>query len=89
MPDGEFGFVASFCNEANCDRRCVIIDVMNPATGSKVRAMIDYGWENLEFYEGWMRNKELAKEVVGASLDPFNAQMPYSPVFLKLFQWVL
>lgn len=89
LPDGEFGFVELYCNEANCDCRRAIINVMDPATGPKVWATINYGWESLEFYEGWMRDKELAKEVAGAALDPLNAQTPYSRAFLKLFQWVL
>ncbi|MGH9755899.1 MAG: hypothetical protein ACREA2_24215, partial [Blastocatellia bacterium] len=55
----------------------------------KVWATINYGWEGLAFYERWMRDEELAKEAVGAALDPLNAQTPYSRAFLKLFQWVL
>ncbi len=89
LPDGEFGFVELYCNEANCDCRRVIINVMDPATGPKVWATINYGWESPEFYEEWMRDKELAKEAVGASLDPFNSQTPYSHAFLRLFQWAI
>jgi hypothetical protein len=89
LPDGEFGFVELYCNEANCDCRRVVINVMSPATGSKVWATINYGWESLEFYEKWMQNKALAKEASGASIDTLNAQTPYSRAFLRLFQWVL
>lgn len=89
LPDGEFGFIESYCNENNSDCRRVLINVMNPATGSKIWATINYGWESVEFYEKWIGNKKDAIQAAEATLDPFNPQTQYSPAFLRMFQWML
>ena len=89
VPDGEYSFLELYCDEADCDCRRVIIDVMTADTGSKIWATINFGWETLEFYEKWMRDKELAKHVIGASLDMLNPQSRYSDALLRLFKWVL
>ncbi len=86
LPDGEYGFLELYCDEVDCDCRRVIIDVLSPATKSKIWATINYGWESLEFYEGWMGNKEDAVKCMGASLEPLGPQTEYSPVLLRLFE---
>lgn len=72
IPDGEYGFLELYCDEPDCDCRRVVIYVVSPTTGSKTWATINYGWENVEFYEKWMRDKETARECQGAMLDPLN-----------------
>ena len=89
LPDGEYGFLELYCDDPACDCRRVIIDVVTPTTGSKIWATINYGWESLEFYERWMRNKELARGCHGAVLDMLNPQTKYSSVLLELFKGVL
>ncbi len=89
LPDGEYGFLELYCDEPTCDCRRVIIDVIAPTTGSKIWATISYGWESLEFYEKWMRDKESARESHGATLDPLNPQTEYSDALLQLFNHVL
>lgn len=89
LPDGEYGFLEFYCDEVDCDCRRVIVNVLSPVTGAKVWATINYGWESLEFYERWMRNKEDAVGCKGPSLDPLNPQTPYSPVLLRLFEFIL
>ncbi len=89
LPDGEYGFLELYCDEPACDCRRVIINVVTPTTGSKVWATINYGWESLEFYEKWMRNKEAARDCFGATLDPLNPQTEYANALLQLFNWVL
>ena len=89
LPDGEYGFLELYCDESTCDCRRVIIDVITPTTGSKIWATINYGWESLEFYEKWIRDKETARECYGATLDPLNPQTEYSDALLQLFNQVL
>lgn len=89
LPDGEYGFLEFYCDEADCDCRRVIINVLSPTTGDKVWATINYGWESLEFYETWMRSKQHARDCKGPSLDPLNPQTKYSPGLLRLFEFVL
>ena len=89
IPDGEYGFLELYCDEPNCDCRRVVIDVVSPATGSKIWATINYGWESVEYYERWMGDKETARKCQGARLDPLNPQTKYSPALLQLFKLVL
>jgi hypothetical protein len=89
LPDGDYGFVEVYCDEADCDCRRVILNVMTAETGPKVWATINYGWESLEFYERWMRNKEFAKECHGPTLDPLNPQTEYSRVLLQWFKFLI
>ena len=89
LPDGEYGFLELYCDEPACDCRRVVIDVIAPTTGPKIWATINYGWESLEFYEKWIRDKETARECYGATLDPLNPQTEYSDALLRLFNQVL
>jgi hypothetical protein len=89
LPDGEYGFIELYCDDVDCDCRRVIINIMTPTTGPNVWATINYGWESLEFYEGWMRNKEEAVGCKGPTLDPLNPQSRYSGVLLRLFEYLL
>ncbi len=89
LPDGEYGFIELYCNKVDCDCRRVIINVMTPTTDSKVWATLNFGWENLEFYERWLGDKEIAFDCKGPSLDPINTQTKYSPVLLGLFEQLL
>lgn len=89
LPDGEYGFIELYCDESGCDCRRVIINVLNPATGPRVWATINYGWESLEFYERWLTYKEDAAACQGPSLDPLNAQTIYAPALLRWFEFAL
>ena len=89
IPDGEYGFVEFYCDDINCDCRRVLINVISATTGNKVWATINYGWENVAYYEKWTRSKELAREVVGAALDPLNTQTEYASALLELFRYAL
>lgn len=89
LPDGEYGFLELYCDESGCDCRRVVIDVITPTTGPKIWATINYGWESLEFYEQWMRDKETARECYGVTLDPLNPQTEYSDALLQLFNHIL
>jgi hypothetical protein len=89
LPDGEYGFLESYCADSHCDCRRVLINVVTPTRGSKIWATINYGWESLEFYTKWMRNEELARTCRGATLDMLNPQTEYASALLDLFKWVM
>src|SRR5688572_24340857 len=89
LPDGEYGFLELYCDEAGCDCRRVLINVVAPDTGAKVWATINYGWESAGFYRRWMHGRVSGNEHAGAALDAINVQTEYSPALLRLFEAVL
>ncbi len=90
LPDGEYGLVEFYCDEPDCDCRRVIFRVVSAPPDMRTYATINYGWESLEFYAGWMHGDvETAAEMQGASLEPFGPQSQYSAAFLELVKWAL
>ena len=89
LPGGEYGFLEFYCDEPDCDCRRVIIEVVSRESGSKIWATISYGWEAPEFYATWTINKEAAKGMSGAGLDPLNPQTQYSSALLSLFEHII
>jgi len=89
IPPGEYAFVEWYCDEKGCDCRRVLILVRELTSGSKVWATINYGWEDLGFYEKWTHSRSLAKDMAGAMLDTINPQTRYSSAFLTLFKELL
>jgi len=89
LPDGEYGFLESYCDEQGCDCRRVIINVIPAHAPAQILATINYGWEEQAFYDRWMRAPELARECKGPVLDALNTQSQYAPALLRLFETVL
>jgi hypothetical protein len=90
LPDGHYGFLELYCNEKGCDCRRAILQVVSPLTKDKVWATINYGWENVEYYESWMPgDRETAREMAGATLDTLNVQTRYANALLELFESLL
>jgi len=89
LPDGVYGFLELYCDEVDCDCRRVIIQVISPDREGMIWATIGYGWESVEFYQKAFRPKQMAEECKGPSLDPLNAQTPYSSALLHLFEGFL
>ncbi len=83
LPAGEYFMTESYCNDNSCDCRRVFINVLH---GDKILATIGYGWEDVDFYEKWMGDKSLAKEVKGPILEISGSQSEHSPELLKLFK---
>ncbi|MCI0613272.1 SEC-C domain-containing protein, partial [bacterium] len=86
LPDGEYGFLESYCDEKACDCRRVIINVVEAERPDKVLATINYGWESAKFYGKWGKSPGLAKETKGPFLDPLNRQTRFAPALLRLFE---
>jgi hypothetical protein len=71
IPDGEYGFLESFCDEPGCDCRRVMIVVLRSDTElNKIWASINYGWESVEFYKRWGGSWVTAPNSQGPFLDP-------------------
>ncbi len=85
LPVGHYGFVELYCDELDCDCRRVVIHVLTEATGPKVWATINYGWEDEAYYATWMGDSDFTPEFAGASLDPLNRQSKYADVLLDYF----
>ena len=90
LPDGKYGLVEFYCDEPDCDCRRVIFRVVSAPPEMRTYATINYGWESLEFYAGWMHGDDkTAAEMQGACLEPFGPQSQYSAAFLELVKWAL
>ncbi|MFN0121931.1 MAG: hypothetical protein ACKV2V_15665 [Blastocatellia bacterium] len=90
LPDGDYAFSESYCDEPGCDCRRVIINVISSPANPGHWATINYGWESVDFYTRWLRgDKTLAAQCKGPELDPLNRQTKYAPVFLEIFESVL
>ena len=90
LPAGEYGFLELYCNEPTCDCRRVLVQVRRADLPDQVLATINYGWESQDFYARWLHgDREGAREIASASLDPLNAQSKASPVLLELFRHII
>ncbi len=89
LPPLPWGFLEFYCTDADCDCRRVLLHVIRQDSGNHVWASINFGWESRAFYRRWVRDARAAKEMTGASLDPFNPQSEHSQALLLLFRDVL
>lgn len=88
LPADEYALVELYCDELGCDCRRVVIEIIARSTGD-ILAIINYGWESMEFYKQKLGLEEYAREVVEASLDPLNPQSRHAPILLNLFREVV
>ena len=90
IPNGEYIFLDSYCNEPDCDCRRVMINVVSSKAPRDILATINYGWEDIEFYKEFLHgDEEDAEQAAGAALDPLNFQSDLAPAFLKIFKETL
>jgi len=90
LPDGNYGFLESYCDEDGCDCRRVTLAVCREEAPETTLATISYGWASVKYYQKWSRcTRKEALEYKGASLDPINAQSEYSTSLLALFRSVV
>ena len=89
LPADSYGFLELYCNDPKCDCRRVLLQVRTEDEPDKILATINYGWESLDFYRKWLYgDREAAREIKEASLDPLNPQSPFAPSLLRLFRTV-
>lgn len=86
LPTGEYFFTESYCNNSSCDCRRAFINILHK---ENIVAAIGYGWEDLKFYEDWIGEKSLAKDVKGPILELGVSQSQYAEELLILFKKVM
>lgn len=87
LPVGEYTLLEWFCEEPECDCRRVLVQVVPAGRPNEVLAVINYGWENPEFYTQWMHgDAQAGREIADASLDPLHPQSGYADYLLVLFR---
>jgi hypothetical protein len=90
LPAAEYGFLEFYCNEPTCDCRRVLIQVRRADDPETTIATINYGWETEAFYARWLQgDREGAREICSAELDPLNAQSALAPALLSLFRGIV
>jgi hypothetical protein len=90
LPAAEYGFLEFYCNEPSCDCRRVLIQVRLADAPDTTIATINYGWETEEFYARWLHgDRESAREIRNAELDPLNPQSALAPKLLSLFRGIV
>src|SRR3989344_510036 len=75
LPAGEYFLTESYCNDDNCDCRRVFINIVH---NQEIVATIGYGWEDLPFYEKWLGDKSLAKDMKRPILELGTQQSKHS-----------
>jgi hypothetical protein len=90
LPSAQYGFLELYCDDPGCDCRRVLLQVCREDDPDKVLTTITYGWETESFYARLLRgDRKTAREMTGASLDPYNKQSKYSEDLLELFREVV
>lgn len=90
LPVGSYAFVELYCTDPECDCRRVFLQVESEHPLGPVLATIAYGWASVAHYRKWLGGDlEDARDLAGASLDPFNLQTRFAPPLLHLFETVL
>lgn len=87
LPPGEYGFFEWFCEDAGCDCRRALLQVISPQHPGRILATINYGWESVAFYTDWMHgDAEAGRDITSASLDPLNPQSELADALLEGFR---
>jgi len=86
LPEGEYGFLEFYCNEAGYVCRRVVLRVVRSDTRARVWASINFGWESVAFYRRWSRRDPDPAVMAGATLDPLNPQSRHADALLDLFR---
>ena len=88
LPEGEYAFVESFCDE--CDCRRVFFNVIKSDIKEPV-AVISWGWESEQFYIKWFgsNDKDAIREMMGCSLATFQRQSDISSKVFNMFNRIL
>ena len=87
LPVGEYAFIEFYCEDPSCDCRRVLLQVSTAQSPHDSLAMINFGWESVEFYTRWMRgDEEAGLESTDATLDPMQPQSPLADALLDVFR---
>lgn len=75
FPKGEYIILENYCNDKSCDCRKVMLNI---ARDNKIYATIGYGWENVEYYQEWVKDIKLGIEMKGPGLEIPGVQSEYA-----------
>ena len=88
LEQGQYSFIEYFCNDAECDCRRAMIQVLGP--GDRSFATLGYGWESANFYTNWMfGDEEFGQNASGAHHYEMSPQTEHSDQLLILFKQML
>jgi len=90
LPDDEYAFVESYCDEPDCDCRRVFFNVL-ASRQDKILAVIAYGWESKRFYAKWFGDNDpmAIKEMQGPILNSASSQSKLAPALLQKVKDIL
>lgn len=87
LPQGEYFFLESFCNDKDCDCRRAFINIIH---NDEVLATIGYGWESVDYYRKWLGFEDddliKPKDVKGPVLELTGHHTKHSEKLLELFK---
>jgi hypothetical protein len=87
LPPGEYGFFEWYCEDANCDCRRALLQVISPQRPGEILATINFGWESEAFYDEQMPwEKGAGREITSASLDPLHPNSELADALLEGFR---
>lgn len=89
VPPGVYGLAELYCDEPRCDCRRVMLTVISREF-RREEAVIAFGWEPREFYEGWLGGRRVpadrfdANHMKGPVLNLMSPQSSFAPALLEL-----
>jgi hypothetical protein len=91
VPLGKYTFWENYCNDAACDCRKDIVNVVSgPPDRPKIWATIHFGWENPSFYfSNFSDDFDLARVMSGSYLEPLGEQTPWAYKFLEIWKRIV
>lgn len=84
---GNYQLIENFCADRKCDCRKVMINFVNKK--DIILATIGFGWESAKYYEKWIKDKELGRQMAGIYLEQDGIQTEDSPACLRLLKKAL
>lgn len=93
---GGYGLLECYCKDPECDCRRVMFNIISERE-KKVVAVVNFGWENENFYEKWLGGKKwfgdkvetIIEEMKGPSLNSASRQSEYAPELLHFIRTII
>jgi len=87
LPPDQYAFMELYCDDPDCDCRKVIFNVAADRK-KEIVAVIDWGWESLQYYKKWFRGDdwEAIYSMKGPILNKLASQSELAPELLELFK---
>ena len=92
IPAGEYAFAELYCTKPGCDCRRVLFNVLRRPlestedTAPQHVATIGYGWEPVSFYQAWLLDDEMGRDMKGPLIEPDSPACDYDHALLNMFE---